>query len=102
MSGEKIKFRPTDTEEMRQWQDKVAADFAIEHDSEYFLVPIKLKDGTKQTHHVPIHSKLEMKGVENVTHEEMIRAIQKILPTMDKPDLKEALLILRGEKKPTR
>lgn len=95
---EKLKFRPNDSEEVIKWQNEVAEEFQIEHDDEYFIVPVTLKDGTKQTHFVPKHTKLEIKGLEDVTHKEVIGAIQKVLPRMDKPGLKEAILTLRKEK----
>ncbi len=104
MSGEQIKFRPNEQESEREWQEKIARRFEIGHDAEHFIIPITRKDGTKETHYVSKHAgqtprAFELKSLADATLEEAIRAIQEIFPTMDKPNMKEAILILRQGKK---
>lgn len=116
MSKEILKFGPNEPEKQRKWQEEIAQKFGIEHDAEFWKVRIKLKDGREITEYVPKHSgppsqkdpeteeeivdwsKMFVKGLGWVDRTEVIEAIQKIYPEMEKPNIKEAILELKTRK----
>lgn len=116
MSKETLKFRPNEPEEQIKWQEEIAKKFGIEHDAEFWKVRLKLKDGREITEYVPKHSgppsrkdpetgeevtdwsKMFVKDLGWVDRTEVIEAIQKIYPKMEKPNMKEAILELKKSK----
>ncbi len=105
---ESAKFRPNEPETQRQWQEEVAKEFGIEHDAEFFKVPVEKPDGTIEIHNVSKHSgqnptTMEIKGFKNhVPRKEVIEAIKKIFPEMyaggEKPNLAKAIRRLQAKK----
>lgn len=109
MSKEAPKFRPNEPEEQRKWQEEIANKFGVEHNAEYFKVPVKKPDGSIETHFIPKHSgegldTLTIKELGRVPRKEVIEAIKEIYPELyrrgEEPNLVKAIGILRERKKP--
>lgn len=104
------KFRPNIPEDIKTEQlallekakkrlEKGEAKGEIDHDEEYFLVKVPLKDGTVVIENIPKNTgNIMLNKKEHASVDEAIEAVQRFYPEFDKPSLEEAVRRLREYK----
>lgn len=94
-------------QEVGKWADTIVErfkQFGVEQDAQFFKIPVTRSGGEKEVHLLTKFSgddpyKTEIKGLGLVPIGEVIEALVKVFPQMDRPALKGAIERLREEKK---